>query len=58
MTIYEPEDFYKQWDPRWMKFNRKVDKLKEMRARIEHDNRKKEEEGIPTSQDLARWLNK
>lgn len=58
MTIYEPEDFYQQWNSEWMKFNRKVDKLKEMRRKVAHDNQKKEEEGIPTSQDLARWLNK
>lgn len=58
MTIYEPKDFYQQWNPEWMEFNRKVDKLKEMRRKVAHDNQKKEEEGIPTSQDLARWLNR
>ena len=57
MAIYEPEDFYKTWDPEWMKFNRKVDKLKEIRRRIAHDKKKKEEEGIPTSFELQCWMN-
>lgn len=56
MTIYEPEDFHKQWDPAWMKFGRKVDNLKRIRREIAHDNKKKEEEGIPTSYDLACWF--
>ena len=41
MTVYEPEDFYEQWDPEWMRFNRKVDKLKALRRKIAHDNEKK-----------------
>jgi len=58
MTIYDPEDFYKQWEPRWIKFNRKVDKLKKMRARTAQDDKKKKEDGIPTSYELACWFNK
>ncbi len=58
MTIYEAEDLYQQWDPEWMKFNRKVDKIKRLRAEAAHDKKKKEEEGIPTSFELACWFNK
>ncbi len=56
MTIYEQEDFDKIWEPAWMKFDRKVDKLKEIRRAVEHDLKKKREEGIPTSYDLACWF--
>ena len=57
MTIYEPEDFHKQFDPEWMKFDRKVDKLKRIRLAKAHDDKKKKEEGIPTSYELACWFN-
>lgn len=58
MTIYEPEDFHKQWEPAWMKFDRKVNKLKELRRAIAHDDRLKKEKGIPTSYELACWFNR
>jgi hypothetical protein len=57
MAIFEPEDFYKIWDPQWMKFNSSVDKLKKMRLKIAHDDKKKEE-GIPTSIELQNWFDK
>ena len=57
MTIYEPEDFDKTWDPEWMKFNRAVDKLKSMRLKQAADKNKKKEEGIPTSIELEIQFN-
>jgi len=58
MTIYEPEDFYKIWDPRWIKFNRSVNKLRRMRRKIAHDFDKSRKEGIPTYLELECWFNK
>ncbi len=56
MTIYEEEDFDKSWDPRWMKFNNSVDRLKRIRAKIAHDEEKKKTDNVPTSLDLEKWF--
>lgn len=56
MTVYEPEDFNKIWDSKWMRFNRSVNKLKKMRTKINKDNKLKEKTGAPTSIELEKWF--
>ena len=57
MTIYEPEDSNRIWDYDWIKFNRSVDKLKDMRRKITADEERKAWDNTPTSLELERWLN-
>jgi len=57
MITDEPNDF-NPWESHWMKFDRKINRLIRVRREIEHDQRKKDEKGIPTSYDLACWFRK
>jgi len=58
MTIYEADEFERIWDYDCIKFNRSVDKLRDMRRKIAADEIKKLEDGIPTSFELECWLSK
>lgn len=52
MAIYEEEDFKKIWDPKWMRFNRARDKLKQMRLKRVTEEKQKEKDGTPTTDEL------
>jgi hypothetical protein len=50
MAIYENSE------PEWMRFDRKVARLKAIRLRLADENKKRDKEGTPTSYELACWM--
>ena len=57
MAIYEPEDFDKALNPKQMKHNKAIDKLKRMRLKKKEEEEQKSLYNVPTSEDLSKWIN-